>query len=305
MRVPSIVRSAIAATVLLLSLPALAQTDPWAGAERKPGRVAAISPKLNEEAWFVPGGPGADGKPALLKARVFRPDGAGPFKVAIVNHGSPPSAADRPTMTVPRFRSASEWLVGRGYMVVLPLRRGYGEPADGWPETYGPCRNPDYVAGGRATADDIVAVVGYARTLPMAHKDRVLLVGHSAGGFGVVAASNRNPDGVFAVLNVAGGRGGHQGGRANANCVPELLVDAMKTFGAGARVPTLWLYSKNDSFFEPTLSKRMVDAYKAAGGKADYHLLPAFESDGHDMFGNFEGRALWTEPVAAFLQKLE
>lgn len=280
---------------------ASAQSDPWAKAQRKPGFVQLISAKQNEEAWFVPGG--AD---AILKARVFKPAGAGPFKVAIVNHGSPASASDRPTMNVPAFRAASEWLVERGYMVVLPLRRGYGDPNDpSWPENYGACDNPNYATAGKASADDIEAVVRYVRTLPNVRKDRVLLVGQSAGGFGVMATANRNLEGVFAVLNFAGGRGGHQGGKANQNCSPDRLVTAARTFGTGAKVPSLWLYTRNDTFFEPALSQRMAEAYKSGGGNVDYRLLPAFRNEGHEMFGNAEGRTLWTAPVSEFLKKFE
>ena len=125
MRTSVAIRILLAAVFLLL-VPAVAgaQTDPWARAARKPGPIGPISAKLGEEAWFVPGGPGPDGKPALLKARVFRPAGAGPFKVAVINHGSPASADKRPDMAVPAYRAASEWFVGRGYMVVVPQRRG-------------------------------------------------------------------------------------------------------------------------------------------------------------------------------------
>lgn len=281
--------------------PAWAQTDPWAKAPKKPGFVQPISSKLNEEAWFVPGG-----SDAVLKARLFKPAGAGPFKVAIVNHGSPPNAADRPTMNVPSYRAATEWLVGRGYVVVLPLRRGYGDSSDArWPENYGSCQNPNYISAGKATADDIEAVVRYVRTLPMVKKDRVLLIGQSAGGFGVMATAGRSLEGVFAVINVAGGRGGHQGGKANQNCSPDRLVTAARTFGGGAKVPSLWLYTQNDTFFEPSLSQRMAEAYRAGGGNVDYRLLPAFKNDGHDMFGSADGRTLWTGPVDEFLRKFE
>lgn len=299
-----ILRFLLAALVVLAPMAALAEADPWAGAAGKPGKVGTIASKMNEEAWLVPGGPGPDGKPGLLKARVFRPAGDGPFKVAIINHGSPASADKRPTMAVPAYRAASEWFVGRGYMVVVPQRRGYGGTGR-WAETYGACGNPDYVAAGRASADDVLAVTDYVRTLPVVRKDRVLLVGQSAGGFGVIATAHRNPDGVFAVLNFAGGRGGHQGPNGDQVCVPDRLVAAFRGFGEGAKLPSLWLYTKNDTYFEPALSQRMAEAYRAAGGKAEYLLLPAFRSDGHEMFGSSEGRVLWTGPVGEFLKRLE
>jgi hypothetical protein len=49
----------------------------------------------------------------------------------------------------------------------------------------------------------------------------------------------------------------------------------------------LWIYAENDSYFGPELTKRMHNAFTAAGGDAEYHLLPAFGNDGHfhDRFG--------------------
>ena len=67
----------------------------------------------------------------------------------------------------------------------------------------------------------------------------------------------------------------------------------------------LWLYTQNDTFFAPALSRRMHEAYRAAGGNADYVLLPAFKKEGHEMFGQPDGLPLWTAPAAAFLSRLE
>jgi dienelactone hydrolase len=301
-------RSVRAVTLALLlgclSWAVFGQQDPWAVVERKAGSAAVINAALREEAWFVPGGPGADSRPTLLKARVFRPPGDGPFKLAIVSHGSPPSAAARPAMAVPRYASASAWLLERGYMVVMPLRRGYGEHGP-WMEHYGTCNGADYVMAGNATADDILAAAGYMRAQPMVRPDRILLVGVSAGGWGTVAAASRNPEGVFAVLNFSGGRGGHQGRYGDENCAPGNLVKAAGVFGRGARVPSLWLYARNDTFFDGELSRRMFEAFKGAGGNGEYVLFPDFKKEGHNIFGDVEGRRLWAEPAANFLQRFE
>ena len=298
-------RSALALHILLV-IPAIAsaEPDPWSGADRKPGRIAQIARTLGEEAWFVPGGPAADGKPSLLKAQVFRPEGSGPFKIAVINHGSPADGSKRETMDVPSYRAAAEWFVQRDYIVVLPLRRGYGE-AGRWPESYGRCTDPNFVAAGKAAADDIEAVVRYLRTLPSVRKDRVLLVGQSAGGFGVIALAQRHPEGVFAVLNFAGGRGAHQGPNHDANCAPDRLIAALGTFGAGTKLPSLWLYTRNDTYIGPDLSKPMAEAYNAAGGTAEYVLLPAFKREGHNLFSSADGRPLWAGLVTAFLQKFD
>lgn len=277
--------------------------DPWAAAERRPGAVAPIAAAMREEAWLVPGGPAPDATPTLLKARVFRPPGNGPFPAVVINHGSPGDPLRR-TAGVPSFRAASKWFVDRGYMVVLPLRRGYGESGT-WPESSGSCSHPDYVGSGRAIADDLDGVVRYLRDLPMVKPDRVLLVGQSAGGLGVIAAASRNPPGVFGAVNIAGGRGGREGGKADNNCAPERLVAANEVFGRTAKVPTLWLYTENDSYFNAELSRAMVSAYGDAGGRAVYILLPPFKTDGHTMFGDADGLPHWTPYVTAFLEALE
>lgn len=233
---------------------------------------------------------------ATLRTRVFRPSGPGPFPLAVISHGSPPDASQRPRMDVPTFAAASNWLLQRGYLVALPLRRGYGETGGPWREAYGSCGDPNYYRAGLVTAEDIQAVVGFFRARPEVARDRVLLIGQSAGGWGSIAADSQNPPGVSAVINFAGGRGGNP---RTGNCAPQRLVDAAGRYGATARIPSLWLYSENDKFFAPALSRKMFDAFVRAGGRAEYVALPAFGADGHRIFA--DGRALWQPPVERFL----
>lgn len=239
---------------------------------------------------------------AVMQVRVLRPAGKGPFPLAIVNHGSPVDATERTAMELPTFPSASNWLLARGYMVALPLRRGYGETGGPWVEGYGSCRNPDYYRAGLATADDIQSVMDFLRDRSDLARDRILLAGWSAGGWGSIAAASRNPRGVFAVVNLAGGRGGNP---TAGNCTAERLVAAAGRYGETARIPSVWLYSDNDRFFGPGLSRAMFAAYVGAGGPAEYVALPAFGADGHRIFSAADGRAFWQPPVEKFLAKLK
>ncbi len=282
------------AALLLVALSACARPEPAAAPP-----VAPPVPMI-EEAWLMPGGPGEDGRPAMLKTRVYFPPGAGPFKAVVINHGSPGEPA-RQFMEPPNFRHVAEWFVARGYMVAVPIRRGYGDTG-AWPENPGPCNDPDVLAAGKAAADDILGVVGRLRLLRIANPDRILLIGQSAGGFGVVAATARNPAGVFGAINIAGGR---LGGPEKERCMPDRLVAAAETFGETAKVPTLWLYTENDSYFDPDLSRALVSAYGGAGGRAVYVLLPPFKDDGHKMFGDPEGLGSFARYVASFLDALE
>jgi dienelactone hydrolase len=93
--------------------------------------------------------------------------------------------------------------------------------------------------------------------------DQVMVVGQSAGGWGALALSSQNLPAVRAIIAFAAGRGGHVDGKPNNNCAPDKLVAATAELGRAARTPTLWIYTENDTFFGPALSKRMHDAYTA------------------------------------------
>ena len=242
----------------------------------------------------------------MMITTVMRPTGEDKRPLVVINHGSPADDS-RSRMTPPRFSALSSWFVTRGYVVALPLRRGYGETGGTWAENYGPCGNPDYFTAGLQGAADIKATLDFMRKQPFVLPDRSIVVGQSAGGWATIALSSLNPPGVPGMVNFAGGRGGHQKlpGGALGNCVPDALVQAAGKYGATARVPMIWLYTANDSFFEPTLAKRMADAYDGAGGRATFRPLGPFAQDGHTLASSAKGVAIWSGPVADFLASLK
>lgn len=257
--------------------------------------------QTREQVVRMPGPAGA-----TLVANVMRPPGEDPKPVVVINHGSPADGSQRAKMQPPRFNGLSSWFMSRGYVVVLPLRRGYGESSGGWAEAYGSCSNPDYYNAGLHGAADIKAALDYMRSQPYVAPDRSLIVGQSAGGWATVALSSQNPPNVAGMIDFAGGRGGHQPlpGGGTGNCTPDALVTAAGKYGATARVPILWIFTGNDSFFEPRLAKRMFDAYTAAGGRGTFRALGAFGSDGHGLAGSDSGVAMWQSPVSEFLATL-
>ena len=106
-----------------------------------------------------------------LQTRVLRPPGREPFPLAIVSHGSPPDGSQRPNMEIPTFSAISNWLLQRGYMVVLPLRRGYGRTGGPWLENFGSCSSPDYYRAGMTTAQDIRTAIDYFRSRPEVRRE--------------------------------------------------------------------------------------------------------------------------------------
>jgi homoserine acetyltransferase len=74
-----------------------------------------------------------------------------------------------------------------------------------------------------------------------------------------------------------------------------------RIFGRTSRVPMLWFYIESDTFFDPALSKRMHEAFTAAGGRAEYHLMPPFGNEGHFFVGSPDAIPMWSPLVEKFL----
>ena len=94
------------------------------------------------------------------------------------------------------------------------------------------------------------------------------------------------------------------GGLRFQSCPKEdLLVAAFRQFGAQSRVPSLWVYAKNDSYFPPELVDRMQSAFLDGGGDVKLVMLdPDERFDGHFIFGLTEARAKWLPQMDAFLR---
>jgi pimeloyl-ACP methyl ester carboxylesterase len=134
------------------------------------------------------------------------------------------------------------------------------------------------------------------------------VIGHSAGGWGALALAGEDPAAVASIIVIAPGRGGHANDFENQICAPHTLIAAASEFGKGARVPVTWLVAANDTYFAPAFSRKLVEAFRAGGGKADFRELPAFASEGHWLAETESGvklaaseldRALKARPVQA------
>jgi dienelactone hydrolase len=260
---------------------------------------------MREETWLLPLAP-----PSI--AYVIRPAGPGPYPLVMMNHGVALDPVQRSFFPLVEFRDAAFWFARRGYMVVAPAGPGYGAAGLDIPEKglYGPffsrighCGNPNFRDAGLAIANYNVAAIRYLIDQEMAKPDQVIVVGQSAGGWGSIALASLNPTNVKAVIVFAAGRGGRVDGKPNNNCAPDRLVAATAAFGRTARIPMLWIYTRNDTYFGPELSRRMHDAFVAAGGQADYRLLEAFGSDGHFLIDAPEAVSIWSPLVEQFLEE--
>jgi dienelactone hydrolase len=264
-----------------------------------PGPQDVEGKQSRRQVWLVPStDPGQ-----LMRTTVLRPPGDGPFPLVIMNHGTTMSAPQRADFPMLEFEAAALWFVNQGFVVAAPQRTGHGETGGLFFESQRLCEVAHFRAAGLAAADNILATINYMLTQPFVQQTKVVVLGQSAGGWSSLALASLNPPMVRAVIDFVGGRGGHFEGKPNNNCQPDHLVEAAGQFGSTARIPTLWMYLENDTFFGPALSKRMVAAWRAAGGAAEYHLLPSFGEDGHFFIHHPDAVPIWAPIVQEFLTR--
>ena len=227
--------------------------------------------------WLVPS-PAMD---VAAHALLFRPPGDGPFRLAVIAHASTQNVLRRAQMPRPEYRALAGWLVARGFAVLVPERPGHGATGGRYLEEQGGCDEADYARAGRATADVIAAAAGILRKQSFIRPDGMVIVGHSAGAWGALALASENPRDVAAIIAFAPGRGGRANDLPNQVCAPHTLISAAAEFGKAARVPVTWLVAANDTYFSPDLSRRLADAFRNGGGKADFRVLAASGGEGH------------------------
>ena len=277
---------------------ALMRPDSCNGAETQ-------TPQIQEEVWALP-----LTQPTI--AYVVRPAGPGPFPLAVMNHGVSLNARERSFFPLVEFRDAAMWFARRGYLVVAPSGSGYGAAALDAPERglfsvfyskIGKCENPNFRDAGMAVALVDKWIIDYMTEQKLTVPNSAIVIGQSAGGWATIALSGQNLPSVKALIVFAGGRGGRVDGKPNNNCAPDRLVAATGDFGRTARTPMLWIYIENDTFFGPDLSRQMHAAYTAAGGSAEYHLMPPFGTEGHFFIDSPDAIPQWSPLVSQFLDK--
>ena len=262
-----------------------------------PGPVDVEGTQSRRQLWLIP----STDPSVLMRTTVFRPPGEGPFPLVVMNHGTTQNPVQRQYFPILEFEAAALWFAKQGFVVAAPQRPGHGETGGVFLEDQANCVPSDFLNAGRAGAANIQSAIDYMTTQSFVLKDGVVVVGQSAGGWDTLALTSQNPPMVRASIDFEGGRGGHFDGKPNNNCKPDNLVKAAQELGSTARIPVLMIYTQNDTFFGPALSKRLYEAWTAAGGNAEYHLLPPFKEDGHFLVDYPDSVPVWSPIVKKFL----
>lgn len=236
-----------------------------------------------------------------IVATIFRPDGNGPFPLLVLSHGSPPVAKDRQKMGRALQMVATREFVRRGYVVIAPVRRGYGASGGEYAEGYAHCTSAEYYKAGMQAARDVLAALAFGRSLPYVRQDSSVLAGQSAGGFASLAAASLKPAGLAFVLNFSGGRGGNPVKHPAEPCGEGALAETFGKFGATTQVPVLFHYVENDLFFGPRYTRSWFESFEHAGGKGRYVLQAPFGKNGHGMIGSKAALPIWSRALDEFV----
>ena len=247
---------------------------------------------LNERVILIPGRD--DWGDVQLQTTVYRPDGPGPFPLVIISHGVPfEKVLESEVKARQRYCLQSQEFVKRGFVVAIPMRRGYGK-SGGQKNQAG----MNITTFGIEDAKDIQSTIDFMRREPYVDGKNIVLVGQSGGGLASLAyGSMANPD-VKGIINFAGGL-------RNNRAMWEIdMAQAFGIYAKTTRIPSLWFYTENDSFFSPTTAGSAYEQYRKSGGQARLITLPPYKKDGHSLFSDFEGRSLWVGEVERFLSQI-
>ena len=256
------------------------------------GGLEPIGPLLNEQILRVNIG---QTTPLELQVTVFKPPGNGPFPALIINHGKAEGNAKEQARA--RYYSVAREFVRRGYAVVLPMRRGFAG-SDGTYVSSG-CQLLNSIV---SQANDVVGITRWMTQNPMFDATRMVMFGQSYGGVTSLGVAALDPKAIKLVVNFAGGLKVISPSRP---CDWQTgLVDAMPPLANRAKIPTLWFYGDNDSYFPPDLARLMAESYRQSGGQVELVQYPAFKEDSHKMFGDIDGWSIWLNKTLTTMKSI-
>jgi pimeloyl-ACP methyl ester carboxylesterase len=240
------------------------------------------------------------GKDVRLEALfVKRADAKGRLPIAFFNHGRPAyremSLDQSLGVDDPGINLMAD-IARRGWLVVAIHRRGFGL-SDGPVQADSPCAVDAYMSWMNADADDLEASMAVVAKRADADPLRMIALGGSAGGAAALALAARNPPGLAAVINLAGGE--HWSGCAAVR--DSILID-FRTLGARSRIPNLWVFAKNDFNHPLDQIEVMRAAFVGAGADLKLVLLEPIGEDGHTGLYSIAGRAQWLAEADNFLR---
>jgi dienelactone hydrolase len=231
-----------------------------------------------------------------LETTVYKPSGDGPFPLVVINHGK--AAGDPKFQNRSSYPLAARYFLARGYVVAIPMRQGFSKSTG----TYvgGGC---NVGSNGMVQADDVKATLDFFTAQPYIDKSRLVVAGQSHGGLTTMAFGTFNYPGVKGLINFAGGLRQEQ-------CAgwESVLARAFGSYAKDTKIPSLWFYGDNDSYWPKPVWQSMYGRYSeniaANNVAARMVAFGTFVVDAHNMFGHNAGLSIWQPEVDKFLAEI-
>ena len=243
------------------------------------GAVAQSQP---EEVVFPSGG-------RQLHGFLWKPEGSGPFRAMVWNHGSEKLPGSEPAL--------AKFYTSHSYVFFVPHRRGQGRsPGDYIQDQVaqaGPGERARRVVDLlQAEVEDVVAGLNYLKSQPFVDPARIVISGCSYGGIETLLTGEHDL-GVKALVPFAPG--------AMSWEKNDLLQDRLIRAVDQAKAPVFLIQAENDFSLGPShaLSKEANKKHKDFQSK----IYPAFGRSNHDGHWGFCSSAtdVWGADVLAFL----
>jgi dienelactone hydrolase len=231
-----------------------------------------------------------------LEVTLFRPPGEGPFPLVVINHGK--AAGDPRFQRRATYPQATRFFLARGYVVALPMRQGFSKSTGSY--IGGGC---NVESNGFVQAEDVKVTIDYLIAQALVDPEKILMMGQSHGGLTTMAFGATDYPGVLGLVNFAGGL-------RQENCPgwEGSLARAFGAYGKRTKIPSLWFYGDNDSYWTKDTWQSMYSRYSeglaANGSTAQMVAFGTFVTDAHRMFDHEQGAAIWEPEVSNFLVQL-
>jgi len=220
-----------------------------------------------------------------LRGFLYRPEGSGPFRAILYNHGSEDKPGWKPEL--------GQYFTRHGYVFFVPHRRSHGRsPRDPAIDALYRSGASGVVALHEAHLQDQWAAFDFLRRLTQVDPNRIAIAGCSYGGIQTVLAAER--PGPRAAIDFAGAA-------IRWRNSPE-LQHRMKQAAARAAVPIMLVQAQNDYDLSPSYA--LAKELERGGKLHKLSIYPPYGSSVRDGHGGFCARAtdVWGPEVLAFLE---
>jgi dipeptidyl aminopeptidase/acylaminoacyl peptidase len=225
-----------------------------------------------------------------LHGFLWKPQGNGPFRAIVWNHGSEKLPGSEPALAA--------FYTAHSYVFFVPHRRGQGRSSGSYiqdevAESYSGERARRVVELLQAEVDDVVAGLNFLKAQTFVYPSRIAISGCSYGGIETLLAGERDLD-VKALVPFAPGAMSWERNEA----LQDRLIRAIDL----AKAPVFLIQAENDYSVSPS----RVLAKEGAKKKKDFQsrIYPAFgksHQDGHWGFCS-SATEVWGADVLAFLE---